>query len=116
MQLEMDFEPGLTQRYPELIDLVAAIVYANRLGLGDIAAALDMAPSQLSRMLNRNGDDKRHFPVNALPALIKVTGDLRPVYWLVERFIEPEGVRKQRAVDEMAALLPRIHDLLGQMK
>ena len=116
MQLEMDFEPGLTGRYPDLIDLIAAVVYGNRLGLSEIAAALDMAPSQLSRMLNRQSDDKRHFPANALPALITVTGDLRPVYWLVEAFIESPDVRKQRAVDEISALLPRIHDLLGQIK
>lgn len=116
MQLEMDFEPGLTQRYPDLIDLIAAVVYGNRLGLNDIAGALDMAPSQLSRMLNRQSDDKRHFPANALPALIAATGDLRPVYWLVERFVESPDVRKQRAVDELATLLPRIDELLRQVK
>jgi len=115
VQLDLDFEPGLTQQFPELIDLVAAVIYAHRSGMHDVANALDISPSHLSRILSRsNPDDVRHFDINWLPTVIRVTNDKRPISWLIEKFMQdPETSRKQ-VLDELAAILPRLNKLAAQ--
>lgn len=116
MQLDLDFEAGLTERFPDLIDLVAAVVYGSRSGLGGVASALDMAPSQLSRMLNRNPDDLRHLPAHLLPKIVSETGDKRIVFWFVEKFLEDTDTKRKRTLDELAALLPEITRLVKGAK
>jgi hypothetical protein len=111
-QIEMDFEPGLTDQFPEFIDLLAACVYGSRIGLSGVATELDKSPSLLSRMLNRNPDDQRHLPASDLPALIRATGDKRPVYWLVEKFLEDSDTKHKRAMADLAKLLPQIQQLV----
>lgn len=120
MQLELDFTPGLTQQYPELIDLVATAVYASRPGLSGVAVACDLSPGLLSRMLRRPdrevSEDRRHLPVNLLPKIVEATGDLRIVYWFVERFLEDRETRQARVVAELGALLPVLARRLEDLK
>lgn len=115
-QVEMDFEPGLTQQFPEFIDLLAAVVYASRPGLTGIAAALDKSPSLLSRMLSRHADDPRHLPAADIPKIIQSTGDRRPIYWLIEKFLEDPEVKRRRALDYLAELMPQLQGLLKEAR
>lgn len=114
MQLSLNFEPGLTHQYPELIELIAAVVYGSRLGLGGVASALDLSPSQLSRMLNRNADDPRNLPASAIPAIIEATDDRRIVYWFVERFLEDPETARRRAIAQLSELMPKVEQLIAQ--
>lgn len=115
-QVEMDFEPGLTQQFPEFLDLLAAVVYGSRPGLTGVAAMLDKSPSLLSRMLSRHADDPRHLPAADLPKIIQATGDHRPVYWLVEKFLEDPEVKRARALDYLAELMPQLQGLLKEAR
>lgn len=108
-QLEIDFEPGLVERFPEFVDCVKASVYGSRKQFKAIAADLDMSSSELSRKFAGNPNDPVHFPMHMLPRLIESTGDLTPVYWLIERFCEDADEKQRRAIAELAqvvALLP----------
>ena len=111
--MDVDFEPGLTDQFPEFIDLLAACVYGSRIGLSGVAAELDKSPSLLSRLLNRNPDDQRHLPATDIPKIIKATGDKRPVYWLVEKFLEDSDAKHKRAMADLARLLPQIQQLVA---
>lgn len=115
-QIEIDFTPGLTQQFPEFIDLLAAVVYGARGGLKGVAADLDLAPGQLSRMLSREAGDKRYFPAELIPKLIQSTDDRRPVYWLVETFLEDADTKRRRSIDQLSAMLPRIQQALESVK
>lgn len=44
--------------------------------------------------------------------LIRATGDKRPVYWLVETFLEEEEARRARAVAQIGDMLPQLQALL----
>lgn len=92
-QLSLDFEPGLVRKYKTLREVVQAGTYS--MGLGRVAAAMDVAPTHLGTQLS-GSDSHRRFPLDALETYIAETGDKRPIYWLIERFLaDPETARKQ---------------------
>jgi hypothetical protein len=111
-QVEINFEAGLTQQFPEFRDVVRASVYSCGRALKSVAADLDMTSSELSRKLNDNPADPVNFPVHLLPALIRATGDKRPVYWLIEAFLEDDVTKQKRAVAQLADMLPKLKALL----
>lgn len=114
MQLNLDFSPGLTQQFPQLEDVLAAAVYGCRSGLNGVAGELDMSPSELSRRLNRNGDDSRPLRVSDMVGIIAASDDKRPIYWLIEKFLrDPESTRNQ-AISQLAQLMPMIQALVEQ--
>jgi hypothetical protein len=115
-QIEMDFTPGLTDQFPDLMDLVSVVVYGSRPGLGGVAAALDKSPSLLSRMLNKNPDEQRNLPAEDLPKIVNATGDKRIVYWLIEKFCEDKDSKRNRALDRLAEMLPDIQSTLEQAR
>lgn len=115
VQLELDFQPGLTEQFPELIDLVASVVYGSRIGLKGCAAALDMSPSNLSRILSRRDpDDVRHFDIGWISPLIQATDDRRPISWLIEKHLEDPETKRKQLVDQVATVLPLLQRFVEQ--
>lgn len=119
-QVEINFEAGLTDQFPEFRDVVKASVYSCGRAFKSVAADIDMTSSELSRKLNDNPADPVHFPLHLLPALIRATGDKRPIYWLIETFLEDDDTKRSRAVTQLADMLPQLQALLksagGQLK
>ena len=77
-----------------------------------VAADLDMTSSELSRKLSNNPNDPVHFPLDCLPELITATGDLRPIYWLIEAFLDDADAKRKRDLEELSALIPRLQRLV----
>lgn len=115
-QLDIDFQPGLTEQFPAFQDCVKASVYACGRPFKAVAADLDMSVSELSRKLNDNPNDPVHFPLHRLAELIAATGDKSPVYWLVEKFLEDAERRKQRALATVESLLPQLLAAVKEVK
>lgn len=111
-QVEINFEAGLTEQFPEFRDVVRASVYSCGRAFKAVAADLDMTSSELSRKLADNPNDPVHFPLHLLPALLRATGDKRPIYWLVEQFLEDDDTKRARAVTQIADMLPHLQALL----
>lgn len=111
-QLTLDFEPGLTERYPNIEDVLVASVYSGKKPHKTIAYDLDESPSSLTRKVK--GD--LEFPVSKLPALIESTGDTTIIHWLIERFLVDHGEAKQAALSKLATLIPEIEALLKAAK
>jgi len=111
MQASFDFTPGLTVQFPRLRDVLCAAVYGSRSGLKGAAADLDVSPSELSRMLNREQDDPRKLDVEDMVALIASTGDTRPVQWLIERFLRDPAQQRAMAAAQIAQVLPALIEL-----
>jgi hypothetical protein len=114
MQTSFDFTPGLTVQFPTLRDVLCACVYGSRSGLKGAAADLDLSPSELSRMLNRDQDDPRKLDVSDFVALIESTGDTRPVQWLIERFLHNPDQQRAMAAAQLAQLIPGLLELAKQ--
>lgn len=111
-QVEINFEAGLTQQFPAFRDVVKAAVYSCGRPFKLVAADLDMTSSELSRKLGDNPNDPVHFPLQLLPDLIHATGDKRPIYWLIESFLEDDDTRRARAVAQIGDILPKLQALL----
>lgn len=111
-QLEIDYTPGLLDQFPDFKACIRASVYGCGKAFKAVAADIDMSPSELSRKLSDNPNDTVHFPADRLPDLMAATGDLRPVYWLIERFLEDKETKRTRAISDLAKMLPQIHVLL----
>lgn len=111
-QFELDFEGGLTERFPELIDCIRASVSGCGRQHRAVAADLDMSPSELTRKLACNPTDPVNFPAHRLPELIVATRDLTPIYWLVEKFCDDPDNKKRKSLEQLARLLPQIERLV----
>lgn len=115
LQLRLDFEPGITEQFRTLKQCVAACVYGYRGGLGSVAAACDVSPSALSRMLNDNEDDPRHLPIDFLTKIIEATGDIRPLQWLAAKFLPDEDTRRDMALAQLEKILPMLPALMADL-
>lgn len=109
-QINLDFEPGLTDRFPSLRECVATGVYQR--GLGRVAIDLDQAPGNLSVQLS--GDSSRHFSVDSLERYIERTNDVIPIYYLVEKFLADKDAKKDAAFIEAVTALKALQPLLKQ--
>jgi len=113
-QLTIDFDPGLADRHATALDCVRQCIYTNRNPLKTVAADMDMSASELSRKLSGNPDDSRRFTLDDLEHYLKSTGDTTPVYYLVEKYLENDGARKQRALAELLRCAPQFLALIKQ--
>lgn len=113
VQVEIEFQPELIEQFPEFRDVVRASVYSCGRPFKGVAADLDMSVSELSRKLSDNPNDPVHFPLHRLPELLRATGDLRPVHWLIACFMEDSDSKHRRAVSEISKLLPRLQQLMN---
>jgi hypothetical protein len=112
-QLTLDFEAGLTEKHPHLLDCVRASAYTHRNPLKTIASDMDMSQSDLSRKLSGNPDDPRRFSVDDLERFIVATGDVSPIYWLVAKYLQDEKVKHDHALEELARQLPDLLALIA---
>jgi hypothetical protein len=111
-QLTLDFTPGLSERHATILDCVRAATYTHRNPLKTIAADMDLSQSELSRKLSGNPEDHRRFTVEDLEKFIAATGDMTPIYYLVEKYLTDEDVKQRRALAELAKQLPDVLALI----
>jgi hypothetical protein len=83
-QLTLNFEPGLSDRFPCLRDCVASSIY--RYGLTNTAIDLDKAPGNLSVELS--ADPARKFGVDDFEKYMEKSGDFTPLYYLIDKFLK----------------------------
>lgn len=113
-QLTLDFMPGLADRHQTALDCVRECAYTNRNPLKTIAADMDMSQSELSRKLSGNPDDSRRFTLDDLERYIESTGDVTPIYYLVEKYLEDNRIKRDRALTELVKLAPQLAALIKQ--
>jgi hypothetical protein len=82
-QLTLNFEPGLSERYPSFRECVASSVY--RYGLTNAAIDLDKAPGNLSVELS--ADPARKFGIEDFEKYLAKSRDFTPVYYLIDKFL-----------------------------
>lgn len=113
-QMTLDFTPGLTERFPHLLDVVRAGAYTHRNPLKTIAADMDMSASTLSRKLGGDPDDPRKMSLEDLEKYIESTDDVQPIYWLIEKYLQAESDKQTRALRTLAQQLPDVLALIAQ--
>ena len=112
-QLTIAYEPGLAERHLSLRDCMVAQVYQR--GHGKVAALLDMAPSKLTEKLAGvdSGGKPRGMTLDEFERYLAKTGDLTPVYYLLDRFARDPDVAQQEALARLAQLADALPALLA---
>jgi len=109
-QLALNFEPGLAQRYRDQRECFAACVYAR--GLGRVAAAIDVAPSNLSAMLS--GD--RHIDPGLIERYMQHFGDTTPALFWAARWLQDSDSLQKQAMAAIPALVAELSRLAALAK
>lgn len=119
VQLTLDLDAGLTDRFRSAKDAMAAGVYRH--GLKRVAAELDVAPGNLSVMLSDDG--QRHLDIDLLERYVEKFGDKTPIYYLVARHLNDAVAEQnakleelQRQLSALPALLAALTDHKGKKK
>ena len=113
-QSAFEFTPPITVQFRSLRQVTAASVYGCRAGLNGVASDCDVSPSELQRQLNRGQNDERKLDVDTFEEIIASTGDMRPIQYLIEKFMRsPEQVRAH-AAEQLASILPAVIELAHQ--
>jgi hypothetical protein len=107
-QLALSFEPGLAQRYRDLRECFASCVYAR--GLGRVAAACDVAPSNLSAMLS--GD--RHLDSELIEKYMREFSDTTPALYFAARWLQDAGMQQKQALAALPGMVAQLNRLLAE--
>ncbi len=106
-QLTLELEPGLTDRFRNAREAVAQGAYQR--GLKRTAGDLDMAPGNLSVALSDDG--VRHLSIDAFERYLQTSGDMTPLYYLVERNLGDQGAARANAIDRVIRMAEQLEAL-----
>jgi hypothetical protein len=107
-QLTLNFERGLAESFNTCREYVAHRVHHQGRPHKAIAADMDYSPSDLTRKLAQNPDDSRRFTLDDLERYMDVTGDTKPVIYLVEKYLQKVNPKElQRQIEELTKQLDR---------
>lgn len=111
-QFVLDFQAGLTERFPRWRDTLVHAVYASRLGLNGVAGKLDLSPSDLSKRLS-DTEEPRPLRDTDIIGIIEATKDHTPIFWLLERFLKDPDAKMMEARARLPALLAQLEATLA---
>lgn len=111
-QLTLDFTPGLTERWGSALECVRERAYSHRNPLKTIAADMDQSLSELSRKLASNPEDTRRLSLDDFEAFLRATGDMTPIYYLIDKYLTDSTVKQKRAMHELSRQLPELIALM----
>lgn len=106
-QLSLTFEPGLAQRYRDMRECFAACVYQR--GLGRVAAACDVQPSNLSSMLS----GERNLPADLIERYMREFGDTTPALYMAARYCQDAQTIQQQAMAQLPSVIAQLQTLMA---
>lgn len=112
-QMTLSFETGLSERHLSLRDCMVQQVYHR--GHGRIANLLDIAPSKLTEKLAGvdSGGKPRGMTLDDLERYLDRTGDLTPVYFLLDKYARDPAVAQAQALAHLTELAQALPALLA---
>lgn len=107
-QLSLSLEPGLAQRYRDMRECFASCVYQR--GLGRVASAIDVAPSNLSVMLS----GERHLDSSLIEKYMAAFGDQTPAMYWAARYLQDASTLRQQAMAAIPGLVEQLQRLVKE--
>lgn len=101
-QLGLSLDPQIACRYSSLRECFASCVY--RVGLGRVASALDVAPSNLSSMLS--GD--RNLDADLIERYMSEFRDTTPAEYLAARWLQSEEAVRSNALAQVSVMMQQL--------
>jgi hypothetical protein len=111
-QLTLELQTDVRTRFSSLRECLHWSVLNDPRGIKAIAADCDISVSELSRRLHPTDGDPRSCDVNLMVAIMRSTGDLAPLHWLMAEFLQDSDTKRRAAVDQLSNLMPQIAALL----
>lgn len=105
-QLSLTLEPGLAQRYRDLRECFAKCVYER--GLGRVAAAVDVAPSNLSQMLS--GD--RNLDTGVVERYMEAFHDRTPAEYWAAKHCQDKRTLQEQAMAQLPGLIAQVQAIV----
>jgi hypothetical protein len=84
-QININFEAVPVEAYETCREYVQSLTHQQGRPQKAIAADMDYSPSDLTRKLAQSPDDSRRFTLDDLENWVQVTGDLRPLHFLLQK-------------------------------
>lgn len=109
-QLTLSFEPGLAQRYRDLRECFASCVYQR--GLGRVAAAIDVQPSNLSAALS----GERNLDTAWVEKYMAEFGDVTPAQYMAAKFLQDAKQVQEQALAQIPGLVDQLSRLMAQAR
>lgn len=109
-QLALQLEPGLAQRYRDMRECFASCVYQR--GLGRVAAAVDVAPSNLSQMLA----GERNLDTGVIEAYMAHFHDTTPAAFLAARWLQDAKTLQEQARAQLPGLVAQLTRLMEEAR
>ena len=109
-QLALQLEPGLAQRYRDLRECFASCVYQR--GLGRVAAAVDVAPSNLSQMLS----GERNLDTGVIEAYMAHFHDTTPAAFMAARWLQDAKTLQEQARAQLPGLIAQLNRLVQEAR
>lgn len=112
-QLTLRFETGLAERHLTLRDCLVQQVYGR--GHGRVSNLLDIAPSKLTEKLAGldSGGKPRGMTLDEFERYLEKTGDITPIYYLIDKYLRDPGVAQQEALAKLAAFADQLPALMA---
>lgn len=108
-QLQLSLEPGLAQRYRSLRECFATCVYQR--GLGRVAAAIDVQPSNLSAMLS----GERHLDSDLIERYMREFQDRTPAEYWAASFLQDSASIREQALAQIPGVLDSLQRLMAEV-
>lgn len=107
-QLALNLEPGLAQRFRDQRECFASCVYAR--GLGRVASAVDVAPSNLSAMLS----GERNLDPGIVEKYMEHFGDTTPAMFWAARWLQDADTLQKQAMAALPGLVDQLNRLMQE--
>ena len=115
-QLTLDFQPSVRARFPTLRQCVHFAVLEDPRGIKAVASDCDISVSELSRRLAPTEGDARSLDVNLMVEVMRSTGSLLPLQWLLGEFVPDEKSRLVTALSAAESLLPQLQTVISELQ
>lgn len=106
-QIQLSLEPGLAQRYRDVRECFAACVYQR--GLGRVAAACDIQPSNLSAMLS----GERNLDTSVVEKYMAEFADNTPALFWAARHLQDANALREQTLAQLPAIAAQLQAALA---
>jgi hypothetical protein len=107
-QLSLSLEPGLAVRFRDIRECFASCVYKH--GLGRVASAIDVAPSNLSTMLS----GERNLDPSLIEKYMVEFKDVTPALYWAARHLQDSATLRHQAISAIPDLVAQLQRLVKE--
>ncbi len=113
IQLEFDWD----KKWESLEEVTIHTAHTCGMPLKHLAGELNLSPAGLSKRLTLSPEENDpRFTLKAFERLLEVTGDYRPIHYLIEKFLQKDEERTLAEFREFKRKIPELKKFIALME